>query len=50
MKENKKHKHLSREDRLTIQDGLYKGKTFKEIGEKLGKDPSTVAKEVRAHT
>ena len=50
MKENKKHKHLSREDRLTIQDGLYRGKTFKEIGEKLGKDPSTVAKEVRAHT
>lgn len=45
--ENRKHKHLTLDDRCIIQEELLKEKTFKEIGQRLGKDPSTISKEVR---
>lgn len=45
--ENRKHKHLTLNDRCIIQEELIKRSTFKEIGELLGKDPSTISKEIR---
>lgn len=48
MKENK-NKHMTLQDRIEIQEGLYKGKTFKEIGETIGKHKTTISKEVRLH-
>ncbi|MGI6162811.1 MAG: helix-turn-helix domain-containing protein [Bacillota bacterium] len=45
--ENRKHKHLTVDDRCIIQEELLGEKTFKEIGQRLGKDPSTVSKEVQ---
>lgn len=51
MKENeKKYKHLTYEDRLEIQECLAKGMTFKEIGRRIGKDQTTVSKEIKLHT
>ena len=44
-----KYKHLTLDDRITIQKALKEGQTFVEIGALLGKDPSTVSKEVKAH-
>ncbi len=44
--ESRKHKHLTLDDRCIIQEGLIRGKTFRQIGEELAKDPSTVSKEV----
>ena len=40
-------KHLGLSDRIAIEQGLYQGKTFKDIALEIGKDPSTVAKEVK---
>lgn len=42
-----KNLHLSLEDREQIQLGLEKGLTKKEIAETIGKDPSTVGKEIK---
>ena len=44
-----KYKHLTLDDRITIQKALKEGQTFVEIGALIGKDPSTVSKEVKAH-
>ena len=44
-----KFKHLTLDDRITIQKALKDGKTFVEIGALLGKDPSTISKEVKGH-
>lgn len=44
-----KYKHLTLDDRITIQKALKEGKTFVEIGALLAKDPSTVSKEVKGH-
>ena len=50
MKENEsKNKHMTRDDRTEIQDCLRKGMTFKAIGQRIGKDPTTVSKEVKLH-
>lgn len=46
---NKKHKHLTLDDRIEIQECLSKGMTFKAIGRRIGKDQTTVSKEVKAH-
>jgi len=43
----KKHKHLTYDDRLAIQEGLTRGMTFKAIGASIGKDQTTVSKEVK---
>ena len=44
-----KHKHLKLEDRTEIQHCLYAGCSFKHIAGKIGKDPTTVSKEVKNH-
>lgn len=44
-----KNKHLTQEERDQIYDGLKKGMNFKEIGKFTGKDPSTIAKEIKKH-
>lgn len=44
-----KNKHLTLEDRTIIQTELGKGTSFKEIGMILGKDCTTISKEVRKH-
>ena len=42
-----KHKHLTLSDRNDIQLGLERGETFKDIGQSILKDPTTVSKEVK---
>lgn len=39
--------HLNLSDRMRIESGLARGETFKSIASEIGKDPSTVSKEVR---
>lgn len=45
----KKNKHLDLDARTTIQTELDKGTSFKEIATILGKDCTTISKEVRRH-
>jgi len=45
----KKNKHMTFDDRLLIQEGLTQGMTFKAIAERIGKDQTTVSKEIRKH-
>ena len=44
-----KYKHLTLDDRITIQKCLKDKCTFTEISEAIGKDPSTISKENRGH-
>ena len=44
-----KHKHLSFEERFTIKTLLDASASFKEIGRTLGRDCTTISKEVRNH-
>lgn len=44
-----KNKHLTLEDRQEIEDCLRHNMTFKKIGEELGKDQTTISKEVKKH-
>ncbi|MBQ8472576.1 MAG: IS30 family transposase [Bacilli bacterium] len=44
-----KNKHLSFDDRLTIERGLSKNLSFKAIGNTINKDCTTVAKEIKNH-
>lgn len=44
-----KNIHLTLQDRSTIQSSLVSGLSFKEIAALLGKDPTTISKEVRSH-
>jgi IS30 family transposase len=46
---SKKNKHLTFDDRIDIQDCLYHGMTFKAIANRIGKDQTTVSKEVKKH-
>jgi len=41
--------HLTYEDRLTIQQGLKFGKNFSQIAKEIGKDRTTISREVIAH-
>ena len=43
------HKHLTLDDRIAIERGLNAGDSFRKIAASIGKDPSTVSKEVRNH-
>lgn len=45
----KKNKHMQLEDRIEIQECLCKGMTFKAIASRIGKDQTTVSKEVKLH-
>ena len=42
-------KHLTDDNRQDIQDGLNNGCSFKQIARRIGKDPTTVSKEVKKH-
>ena len=44
-----KHSHLTLSERIEIEKALRDRASFSEIGASLGKDPSTVSKEVRNH-
>ena len=45
----KKNKHLTQEDRTEIQECLDHSMTFKAIGKRVGKDQTTISKEVKKH-
>lgn len=45
----KKNKHMSMDERHEIQAGLDHGMTFKAIAVRIGKDQTTVSKEVKKH-
>ena len=47
--QEKRCKHLTEEDRREIQECLYHGMTFKQIARRIGKDQTTVSKEVKKH-
>lgn len=47
MKQIHDHKHLTFSDRIYIEQSLYDGLSFKAIAQFLGKDPSTISKEVK---
>jgi len=44
-----KNKHMTLEDRIEIENGLRQGKTFKDIANSIGKDQTTVSKEIKKH-
>lgn len=44
-----KNAHLTLDERATIEVCLREGESFTEIGRSLGKDPSTISKEVKNH-
>ena len=44
-----KHSHLTLSERIEIEKALRDRASFSEIGASLGKDPSTLSKEVRKH-
>lgn len=44
-----KYKHLTLDDRITIQKGLKEALSFADIAASVGKDPSTISKEIRGH-
>jgi len=46
---SRKNKHLTLDDRIDIQDCLYHSMTFKAISKRIGKDQTTVSKEVKKH-
>jgi len=44
-----KGKHLTLDERIEIQECLNHGMTFKDISKRIGKDQTTVSKEVKRH-
>ena len=46
---SKKYKHLTPDDRQEIMECLDKGVAFKAIARRIGKDPTTISKEVKKH-
>ena len=45
--DTRKQKHLTLDDRVVIETGLTAGKSMRTIALELGKDPSTISKEVK---
>ena len=45
----KRNKHMSFDDRQEIHECLNKGMSFKAIASRIGKDPTTISKEVKKH-
>ena len=43
------YKHLTQEERSIIESRLSQRESFKSIGRELGKDPTTISKEIRNH-
>lgn len=50
MENEKKNKHMRMEDRIEIQECLAKGMSFKAIAKRIGKDATTVSREVKARS
>lgn len=48
-KNSTKNKHMTLDDRIEIQDCLTHGMTFKAIATRIGKDQTTISKEVKKH-
>lgn len=46
---SKRNKHMTVDDRLEIQACLDRGVNFKDIARRIGKDPTTISKEVKKH-
>ena len=46
---NDKFKHLTLDDRIFIQQSLFCGMCFKDIAKRLGKDQTTISKEIKKH-
>lgn len=44
-----KHKHLQESERVLIETHLNNRLSFKAIGRELGKDPTTISKEIKNH-
>lgn len=42
-------KHLTFSDRVYIEQELMQNSSFREIADELGKDPSTISKEIKLH-
>ena len=49
MNHNGNQKHLTLDQRIEIEKGLTENKSFSAIAKLIGKDPSTISKEVRLH-
>lgn len=49
MKNDKKNKHMTLEDRITILEELKKGSSLISISKLIGKDPTTISKEIQKH-
>lgn len=49
MKSSNKNEHLTLQERVLIATGIEKGSSKKAIADSLGKDKSTIAKEIRNH-
>ena len=49
MNQKGNQKHLTFEQRVEIEKGLTENKSFSAIAAIIGKDPSTISKEVRLH-
>jgi IS30 family transposase len=47
--ESKKNKHMTLDDRIEIQECLNHGLSFKAIAKRVGKDQTTISKEVKKH-
>ena len=45
----RKNKHMTLEERQRIQECLDCGMDFKSIGRRIGKDQTTISKEVKKH-
>lgn len=43
------YKHMNLDERMEIQKGLKEGKSFAETGAAIGRDGSTISKEIRSH-
>ena len=42
--------YITYEERMEIENGLHNGKSFGQIAKELGKDRSTISREVRKHS
>lgn len=49
LEESMNNKHLTYDDRLAIQAGLQQGLKVAQIAENIGKNRSTVSREIKAH-
>lgn len=42
-------KHMTMDQRIMIEKGLDQGSSFRSIAIQLGKDPTTISKEIKKH-